>query len=207
MDEKIKMILDLIEDDGDTFAKRAEMYYQKKPQLIKMVHELHGSYRALADKYDQLKSESSIRPSNNGSVSNSLHHNSHLINLSPVKFSVAAGSDESGTSSVDIDHSPKKNTLPNDEADDEKNEREEVGGVMREKVWDEQIKFSKLLEENLAKQSELIRRNDEKREVINELRNNEKRILSHKAAAANGSSHKAKQFSQKKNLRGLFCLA
>lgn len=192
------MILDLIEDDGDTFAKRAEMYYQKKPQLIKMVHELHGSYRALADKYDQLKS---------GSVSNSLHHNSHLINLSPVKFSVAAGSDESGTSSVDIDHSPKKNTLPNDEADDEKNEREEVGGVMREKVWDEQIKFSKLLEENLAKQSELIRRNDEKREVINELRNNEKRILSHKAAAANGSSHKAKQFSQKKNLRGLFCLA
>nr|GMD77572.1 protein NETWORKED 3A-like [Ipomoea batatas] len=36
----------LVEDDGETFAKRAEMYYQNKPQLLDLVQDLHKSYTA-----------------------------------------------------------------------------------------------------------------------------------------------------------------
>ena len=55
---KINAILSIIvQDDGDSFAKRAEMYYQKRPELIQMVEDLHKSYRSLAEKYDQLRSE------------------------------------------------------------------------------------------------------------------------------------------------------
>ncbi|XVF02146.1 hypothetical protein REPUB_Repub04eG0150800 [Reevesia pubescens] len=54
---KINAILSIIvQDDGDSFAKRAEMYYQKRPELIQMVEDLHKSFRCLADKYDQLRS-------------------------------------------------------------------------------------------------------------------------------------------------------
>jgi hypothetical protein len=51
-------MLSIIEDDGVSFAKRAEMFYKSRPELIKMVEDLHKSYRLLAQKYDQLKSAS-----------------------------------------------------------------------------------------------------------------------------------------------------
>ncbi|EYU37359.1 hypothetical protein ABFS82_11G078100 [Erythranthe guttata] len=259
LDDKIKMILDLIEDDGETFAKRAEMYYEKKPQLIKMVQELHKSYRSLADKYDQLKSDqSSVKASNNnntnnGSLSDSfrkLQSLQHKRNLSPIKppnfnsesveeFSAeqAARSDESGTSS--FGHESPKNDTPvlsvdssnnysmrNEDSEyySDKNEmvvfrrEKEIGSS--ERSWsNEPIKFSKLLEENLSTQAELIRRNDEKREVINELRNEKRIILSHNASGDYSSSSrsssrnnnvtkKGKNQTQKRNnLRGLFCMA
>lgn len=57
MDKKTKMILNLIQDDGDSFAKRAEMFYKRRPDLIKLVQDLHNSYCSLAKKYDQLRSE------------------------------------------------------------------------------------------------------------------------------------------------------
>ncbi|KAL7135198.1 hypothetical protein ABFS83_11G077200 [Erythranthe nasuta] len=250
LDDKIKMILDLIEDDGETFAKRAEMYYEKKPHLIKMVQELHKSYRSLADKYDQLKSDqSSVKASNNnnnnGSLSDSfrkLQSLQHKRNLSPIKapnfnsesveeFSAeqAACSDESGTSS--FGHESTKNDTPvlsvdsnNSEYYSDKNEvvirrEKEIGSS--ERSWSkEPIKFSKLLEENLSTQAELIRRNDEKREVINELRNEKRIILSHDASGDYSSlsrsssrnnnkvTKKGKNQTQKRNnLRGLFCMA
>ncbi|GKE71921.1 NETWORKED 3A-like protein [Tanacetum coccineum] len=39
-----------IEVIGDTFAKRAEMYYKKEPRSLKSVEDLHGSYKSLAKK-------------------------------------------------------------------------------------------------------------------------------------------------------------
>ncbi|KAH7834333.1 hypothetical protein Vadar_014976 [Vaccinium darrowii] len=51
-------MLNLLEEDGDSFVKRAEMFYEKKPVLIKMVEDLHKSYRSSAVKYDHLRSYS-----------------------------------------------------------------------------------------------------------------------------------------------------
>ncbi|KAI9164679.1 hypothetical protein LWI28_000197 [Acer negundo] len=57
MEEKVTITLKLIEEDGDSFAKRAEMYYKRRPELISFVEESYRAYRALAERYDHLSSE------------------------------------------------------------------------------------------------------------------------------------------------------
>ncbi|KAK2656583.1 hypothetical protein Ddye_009635 [Dipteronia dyeriana] len=57
MEEKVAITLKLIEEDGDSFAKRAEMYYKRRPELISFVEESYRAYRALAERYDHLSSE------------------------------------------------------------------------------------------------------------------------------------------------------
>ncbi|PIA31672.1 hypothetical protein AQUCO_04900164v1 [Aquilegia coerulea] len=52
MDAKVKTMIKLIELDADSFAKRAEMYYKKRPELMKLVEDFYRAYRALAERYD-----------------------------------------------------------------------------------------------------------------------------------------------------------
>ncbi|OIV92601.1 hypothetical protein TanjilG_17952 [Lupinus angustifolius] len=52
IDAKVKAMIKLIEEDADSFARRAEMYYKKRPELIKLVEEFYRAYRALAERYD-----------------------------------------------------------------------------------------------------------------------------------------------------------
>ncbi|KAK8601435.1 hypothetical protein V6N13_058855 [Hibiscus sabdariffa] len=57
MDRRVKQILKLIEEDADSFAKKAEMYYKKRPELITQVEEFYRMYRALAERYDHVTGE------------------------------------------------------------------------------------------------------------------------------------------------------
>ncbi|KAK4353056.1 hypothetical protein RND71_028574 [Anisodus tanguticus] len=57
MQEKVESVVKLIEEDGDSFAKKAEMYYKKRPELINFVEESYRAYRALAERYDHLSKE------------------------------------------------------------------------------------------------------------------------------------------------------
>ncbi|XP_068650725.1 protein NETWORKED 1D isoform X2 [Aristolochia californica] len=57
MDSKIKTMIKLIEEDADSFARRAEMYYKKRPELMKLVEEFYRAYRALAERYDHATGE------------------------------------------------------------------------------------------------------------------------------------------------------
>ncbi|KAL9668466.1 hypothetical protein QQ045_006000 [Rhodiola kirilowii] len=57
MEEKVQAVLKLIEEDGDSFAKRAEMYYKKRPELINFVEESYRAYRSLAERYDHISTE------------------------------------------------------------------------------------------------------------------------------------------------------
>lgn len=50
-------MLKLIEEDGDSFAKKAEMYYQKRPELISHVEDFYRMYRSLAERYDHVTGE------------------------------------------------------------------------------------------------------------------------------------------------------
>ncbi|KAG5219290.1 protein NETWORKED [Salix suchowensis] len=52
MDAKVKAMIKVIEEDADSFARRAEMYYKKRPELMKLVEEFYRAYRALAERYD-----------------------------------------------------------------------------------------------------------------------------------------------------------
>ncbi|KAK4747255.1 hypothetical protein SAY87_026292 [Trapa incisa] len=53
LDEKTEAMLALIEEDADSFAKRAEMYYKKRPELMGMVQDFYRAHRSLAERYDQ----------------------------------------------------------------------------------------------------------------------------------------------------------
>ncbi|TKY69956.1 NETWORKED 2D [Spatholobus suberectus] len=57
MEEKVQNVLKLLEEEGDSFAKRAEMYYKRRPELISFVEESFKAYRALAERYDHISTE------------------------------------------------------------------------------------------------------------------------------------------------------
>ncbi|GFS44054.1 kinase interacting (KIP1-like) family protein [Actinidia rufa] len=54
MEEKVEYILKIIEEDGDSFAQRAEMYYRKRLEIVNFVEDSFRGYRALAERYDHL---------------------------------------------------------------------------------------------------------------------------------------------------------
>ncbi|KAK6146046.1 hypothetical protein DH2020_019915 [Rehmannia glutinosa] len=57
IDGKVKSMIKLIEEDADSFARRAEMYYKKRPELMKLVEEFYRAYRALAERYNHATGE------------------------------------------------------------------------------------------------------------------------------------------------------
>ncbi|CAN6439678.1 unnamed protein product [Victoria cruziana] len=57
MDAKVKAMTKIIEEDADSFARRAEMYYKKRPELMKLVEEFYRAYRLLAARYDNATGE------------------------------------------------------------------------------------------------------------------------------------------------------
>ncbi|XP_071704455.1 kinase-interacting protein 1-like [Rutidosis leptorrhynchoides] len=57
MEEKVANALNIIQKDGDSFAKRAEMYYKHRPELIAFIEESVRAYRALAERYDKLSTD------------------------------------------------------------------------------------------------------------------------------------------------------
>ncbi|KAI4965202.1 hypothetical protein ZWY2020_055240 [Hordeum vulgare] len=56
-DSKIKVMIKIIDEDADSFAKRAEMYYKRRPELMSLLEELYRAYRALAERYDHAAGE------------------------------------------------------------------------------------------------------------------------------------------------------
>ncbi|XP_039129104.1 LOW QUALITY PROTEIN: protein NETWORKED 4B-like [Dioscorea cayenensis subsp. rotundata] len=57
MDKRVKSMLKLIDEEGDSFAKKAEMYYQRRPELVAHVEDFYRMYRALAERYDHVTGE------------------------------------------------------------------------------------------------------------------------------------------------------
>ncbi|MBA0828811.1 hypothetical protein Goarm_013444 [Gossypium armourianum] len=183
-DMKINGILSIIlQDEGDSFAKRAEMYYQKRPQLIQMVEDLHKSYRSLADKYEQLRSQLNhgSHPTLLSSLSSPVNQVQGYVELNAEDPDLETEFDDDVSNHVSSKESKMK-------AEDkirqgEKKKRSNGIGMQRntsdgyeaamlenEKLWNElRFKVSELVEDNLSHQAELIRRNDEKREIIRDL--------------------------------------
>ncbi|KAL2899403.1 Protein NETWORKED 4A [Bienertia sinuspersici] len=57
MDQHYKRMHKLIEGDGDSLAKKADMYYQKRPELVSHVEEFYRMYKSLAERYEHLTGE------------------------------------------------------------------------------------------------------------------------------------------------------
>ncbi|GAB2215471.1 hypothetical protein Droror1_Dr00019856 [Drosera rotundifolia] len=109
LDQKTKAMLQLIDEDADSFAQRAEMFYKKRPELISMVEELYRAHRSLAERFEQLKNDPGSRITSPRAhplsspkspfqkLSSSIHSHGYARE--------AYGSDESGDSEID-DPSP-----------------------------------------------------------------------------------------------------
>ncbi|THU60558.1 hypothetical protein C4D60_Mb07t14040 [Musa balbisiana] len=57
MEGVVKRMLKLIDTDADSFAKRAELYFKRRPELINFVEDAYRAYRALAERYDHIAGE------------------------------------------------------------------------------------------------------------------------------------------------------
>ncbi|KAI3967919.1 hypothetical protein MKX01_027102 [Papaver californicum] len=186
LDEKMKAVVSLIlQDDGDTFAQRAEMYYKNRTQLVKMMEEFHRSYRCLAGRYDQLRDELDRASTSSKSCINV--ESNQNININGANGNCSSSTNDPNPAiSVCAAEDPESNTIEHDaelldtnkeceiDNNDEKEKCDQRQIVMscyeKGDMWfDMKMQVSKLIEENIKQQSELIRRNNEKRKAIKDL--------------------------------------
>lgn len=112
MDIKVKSMIKLIEEDADSFRKRAEMYYRKRPELMKLVEEFYRAYRALAERYDH--ATGALRQAH-CTMAEAFPDQVPLIFM-----------DESPDSSTDAAEPPPQEMLPHDGALDHKDLQKDV---------------------------------------------------------------------------------
>ncbi|CAF1864589.1 unnamed protein product [Brassica oleracea var. botrytis] len=106
MDDRVNHMLKLIEEDADSFAKKAQMYYQKRPELIHLVEEFYRMYRALAERYDQASGELQKN------VSSGIQSQASLEQSSPKEEDSSSLTEDSGSDS-------DSKSVPDDEDGDE----------------------------------------------------------------------------------------
>jgi len=191
LDDKTKQMLKLIDQDADSFAQRAEMYYKKRPVLVDMLGDLYRTHRSLAEQYDLLKHGSGTCRSK--------------FNPSPCTKSWSPGSMDgkatkswsSGSMDGKTTRSSSSNSLCSDsydsesEVDDPEEEHDEKvsegeaeaaakkdqldkeAELMRaeiKRLSEQNAELQKVIEENkAAHEAELAAKDEEKREVIRQL--------------------------------------
>ncbi|RDX93223.1 Kinase-interacting family protein, partial [Mucuna pruriens] len=79
------------EEIGDTFAERAESYYQKRPQLLSLLQDLYNGYITLSDRYIQTLAK------------HKHHHSRHSSQVSTVDEGFSDQEEVSGVSHIDSD--------------------------------------------------------------------------------------------------------
>lgn len=161
-------MLKLIEEDADSFAQRAEMYYKKRPELISMVEDFYRTHRSLAERYDQVKTEpgnrllSSPWSSPLSFTKYRLEKSFSLNDKAYDSYSEVYGpEEESDESEVDDPEEEEDQTVENHPL---AVETEQVQEIMRLKE-----EVERLRDENKAQRAQLEQKDEEKREVIRQL--------------------------------------
>ncbi|XP_020212924.1 protein NETWORKED 4B [Cajanus cajan] len=165
LNEKTKAMLKLIEEDADSFAQRAEMYYKKRPQLVSMVEDFYRTHRSLAERYDQV---TGIRNQKTGGspFSPLKHHQSDkLMSFADDNYdsySESCGVEESGESEVYDPEQEEEDA--NDEVMGPRKEIERLGEENKDQIkkyntCDEEMmlreEIEQLRKENRAQNDEL----------------------------------------------------
>ncbi|CAM8987842.1 unnamed protein product [Rhodiola kirilowii] len=162
LDEKTMSMLKIIEEDADSFAQRADMYYMKRPQLISMVEDLYSSHRSLAEKLYAAKLESQI-----------LCHKTQIESSPMPCFKSKLDRCGSTTNFVDTYTDSLDSDLYSSESESEVDDPDEAEVVDHMVANQEMVKLSEEIErlriENQIQQAELVQKDEEKREVIRQL--------------------------------------
>ncbi|KAL0389584.1 UNVERIFIED_CONTAM: protein NETWORKED 3A [Sesamum calycinum] len=153
------------------------MYYKKRPELISMVEDFYRTHRSLAERYDQVKSESGTRlPTPWSSPLSFTKYRlekslslSLSLSLSDDKaydsYSEAYGPEESEESEVD-DPEEEEEMLQNHV----ESETEQVSsGAGHEELMKLREEVERLREENKVQKEQLMQKDEEKRDVIRQL--------------------------------------
>ncbi|XP_071721279.1 protein NETWORKED 3A-like [Rutidosis leptorrhynchoides] len=168
LDDKTEAMLKLIEEDADSFAKRAEMYYKKRPELINIVEDLYRAHRSLAEKYDQVKFDSGprhITPWTSCPLPLS------KFRTSPLKIE-SEKSYDSYSESFDFDQdydSGESDSVVIDDLELQQQEDVHFDQENDEETMKLREEIEKLREENKIQKEQLIEKDEEKREAIRQL--------------------------------------
>lgn len=145
LDEKTETMLKLIEEDADSFAKRAEMYYKKRPELITILEDFYRSHRALALRYDHAaKFDPNTR--------HLTQHQTSDVDKCYDTFSESFGFDHDQDDQSDVD-----------------NQQEASSESIDEELMSLREEIERLKEENKVHKEMLVEKDDEKRQVIRQL--------------------------------------
>ncbi|MED6191760.1 hypothetical protein PIB30_003563 [Stylosanthes scabra] len=83
------------EEVGDTFAERAESYYQKRPQLLTLLQDLYNGYITLSDRYIQTLAKQKQQNQTH-------HHSRHSSQVSTLDGGGFSDQEESSTGVTSI---------------------------------------------------------------------------------------------------------
>ncbi|KAK4775401.1 hypothetical protein SAY86_010336 [Trapa natans] len=186
LEEKTEAMLALIEEDADSFAKRAEMYYKKRPELIGMVQDFYRAHRSLAERYDQIKSETPARLltslSSPFSGEKSRQEKPAMISITDQNYdsySETFDHDEAAESEVDdpdedygSETTGRGTPRASVQEEDGSNARALIAGqVMEEGEEVRKLKeeIERMREENRIQREQLEEKDEEKREAIRQL--------------------------------------
>ncbi|OAY61755.1 protein NETWORKED 3C [Manihot esculenta] len=180
LERKTKAMLKLIEEDADSFAERAEMYYEKRPQLISMVEDFYRTHRSLAEKYDQLKSDSGNRLITTlGSPFSIKYQQQKLMGGMDETYGghsetydpedSAESEVEDPEQEVEIVCEEEMGEVEDPEEKLETSEIEVSGAVFNDEVMRMQEELERLVEEKRIWREQLLQKDEEKREVIRQL--------------------------------------
>lgn len=207
---KIEKILEVVEDNGDTFAQRAQMYYQKRPELIEMLSDLRKSYRALADKVVTIIRSESIIPSTTMSSSNYFccsgttssnnnnyynhHHSDHLLIFDDHHHP------QNDDDNSNIYPAAEEKVISDVDQQDSYNCDGGKGGGGGGGSWDELLaQVTELMDENTSKQAELMSRYAKKNEDMKLLVKENRRLremLSHNTKIVDDANKQQASSSQ-----------
>lgn len=180
LDEKTKAMLKVIEEDADSFAQRAEMYYKKRPELINMVEDFYRAHRSLAERFDQVKPDSCpprvlTTPASPFSFTRFKPEKlTNIVDQPYDCYSETFDPEEFNESEVDDpEHEEDDN---DDEIEEEEVSSKAVITANDEetiKLREEMVKLreeaERLKEENRIQKGQLMQKDEEKREVIRQL--------------------------------------
>lgn len=174
LDEKTRAILKLIEEDADSFAQRAEMYYKKRPELISMVEDFYRTHRSLAERYDQCKSESGTRLMTPWAspLSVTKCRPEKLTSMNSVDKAYDSYSETYETG--EYEESDVEDPEPEEDVQLYKDtDRKEVSSDQETLINNQVMKLmeeiERLDEENRSQKEQLIQKDEEKRDVIRHL--------------------------------------
>lgn len=155
LNEKTKAILKLIEEEAESFAQRAEMYYRKRPELISMVEDLYRTHRSLAERYDQVRPDSGIRllTTSSSSFPSPKYQSDDIIGFTDPSY-------DSCSENCDVEESA------NSEIDDP--EQEVAAGFTKEcdEATGLREEIERLREENLAYKDQLDQKDAMTDEIV-----------------------------------------